>query len=106
MVRDVIKYTSSAPHTFMPGLEVLSQLLPLPLPMQVQAPVAGNATSCFEAIFLYFLRSIKDILIINLKELYSKNINKAVNTSNFPIIFSFSPQLKVRYCWQVLWNWH
>ncbi|GBP08577.1 Protein virilizer [Eumeta japonica] len=31
---EVLAYTTTAPYTFMPGLLVLSELLPLPLPMQ------------------------------------------------------------------------
>ena len=58
MVRDVIKYTSSAPHTFIPGLEIMSQLLPLPLPMQVQAPGAGKqlykSSPMYSTLDLYF----------------------------------------------------
>ena len=42
MVREVIKFISLAPHTFIPGLEILSQLLPLPLPMQILTPVRGE----------------------------------------------------------------
>ena len=41
MVREVIRFISLAPHTFTPGLEILSQLLPLPLPMQILTPVTG-----------------------------------------------------------------
>ena len=41
MVREVIRFISLAPHTFTPGLEILSQLLPLPLPMQILTTVTG-----------------------------------------------------------------
>jgi hypothetical protein len=44
MVKEVFKYIPSAPHTYMPGLEILSQLLPLPLPMQTQSLLTGNNT--------------------------------------------------------------
>lgn len=33
---EVINYTMTAPHTFVPGLLVFSELLPLPLPMQTK----------------------------------------------------------------------
>ena len=42
MVKEVFKYIPSAPHTYMPGLEILSQLLPLPLPMQTQSLLTGT----------------------------------------------------------------
>lgn len=41
MVKEVFKYIPSAPHTYTPGLEILSQLLPLPLPMQTQSLLTG-----------------------------------------------------------------
>lgn len=36
MCGEVIKFTSSTPYTFMSGLLILSELLPLPLPIQTQ----------------------------------------------------------------------
>ena len=38
MIAEVIKYTLSAPHTYMAGLRIFSELLPLPLPIQPKAP--------------------------------------------------------------------
>ncbi|KAJ8713757.1 hypothetical protein PYW07_014127 [Mythimna separata] len=35
---EVISYITTAPYTFVPGLLVFSELLPLPLPMQTKAP--------------------------------------------------------------------
>ncbi|XP_048487450.1 protein virilizer isoform X3 [Plutella xylostella] len=35
---EVISYTMTAPYTFVPGLLVFSELLPLPLPMQTKIP--------------------------------------------------------------------
>lgn len=35
---EVISYTMTAPYTFVPGLLVFSELLPLPLPMQTKTP--------------------------------------------------------------------
>lgn len=35
---EVIQYTMTAPYTFVPGLLVFSELLPLPLPMQAKTP--------------------------------------------------------------------
>jgi hypothetical protein len=42
MIREVFKYIPSAPHTFITGLDILSQLLPLPLPMQTQSVLTGQ----------------------------------------------------------------
>ncbi|XP_049874131.1 protein virilizer [Pectinophora gossypiella] len=35
---EVISYTMTAPYTFVPGLLIFSELLPLPLPMQTKSP--------------------------------------------------------------------
>ncbi|CAH2981543.1 unnamed protein product [Chilo suppressalis] len=35
---EVVSYTMTAPYTFVPGLLVFSELLPLPLPMQTKSP--------------------------------------------------------------------
>lgn len=45
MIGEVIKYTLSCPYHFVPGLMVLSELLPLPLPV----PVQGNELSKLES---------------------------------------------------------
>lgn len=40
MIHEVLKYTLRAPYTFVTGLRVLSELLPLPLPMQIREPLS------------------------------------------------------------------
>ena len=39
MMSEVVKYVTTGPHTFVPGLLVLSELLPLPLPVQTRMPL-------------------------------------------------------------------
>lgn len=36
MVKEVLKYTLTAPYTFLSGLIVISEMLPLPLPVQTR----------------------------------------------------------------------
>lgn len=36
MVQEILKYTKLSPSTFVTGLTVLSELLPLPLPLQTR----------------------------------------------------------------------
>ena len=38
MIIEVINYTLSAPHTYLAGLRIFSELLPLPLPIQTKMP--------------------------------------------------------------------
>lgn len=42
MMSEVVKYVTTGPHTFVPGLLVLSELLPLPLPIQTRTPLPEN----------------------------------------------------------------
>lgn len=42
MMSEVVKYVTTGPHTFVPGLLVLSELLPLPLPVQTRSPLPEN----------------------------------------------------------------
>jgi len=42
MMSEVVKYVTTGPHTFVPGLLVLSELLPLPLPVQTRTPLPEN----------------------------------------------------------------
>ncbi|XP_054715831.1 protein virilizer homolog isoform X2 [Uloborus diversus] len=40
MVQEILKYTKLSPSNFMTGLTILSELLPLPLPLQTREPLA------------------------------------------------------------------
>ncbi|XP_070574528.1 protein virilizer homolog [Ptychodera flava] len=42
MLKEVLEYIPSAPYTFMSGLFLLLELLPLPLPMQVQEALSND----------------------------------------------------------------
>lgn len=42
MIAEVLKYIISGPSTFVPGLNLLSQLLPVPLPMLTKRPLTIN----------------------------------------------------------------
>jgi len=42
MIGEVLKFTLKSPYCFVPGLEVLSQLLPLPLPIQCGTELRGE----------------------------------------------------------------
>lgn len=42
MSGEVIKYVTQAPYTFIPGLLVFSELLPLPLPIQTKLPLTED----------------------------------------------------------------
>ncbi|CAN8001352.1 unnamed protein product, partial [Ixodes pacificus] len=42
MISEVLKYTLRAPYTFVTGLTVLSELLPLPLPLQIREPLSSD----------------------------------------------------------------
>lgn len=42
MLSEIIKYTLTGPHTFLPGLLALSELLPLPLPILTKSPITQN----------------------------------------------------------------
>lgn len=42
MAGEVIKYVTLAPYTFIPGILVLSELLPLPLPIQSKIPLTED----------------------------------------------------------------
>ncbi|WAR13260.1 VIR-like protein [Mya arenaria] len=38
-IRDLLKFTMKAPYTYLSGLQMLSELLPLPLPLQTKEPL-------------------------------------------------------------------
>lgn len=42
MMSEVVKFVTTGPYTFVPGLLVLSELLPLPLPVQTRTPLPEN----------------------------------------------------------------
>lgn len=42
MMAEVVKFVTTGPYTFVPGLLVLSELLPLPLPVQTRSPLPEN----------------------------------------------------------------
>ena len=42
MMRELLKYVLTAPYTFLSGLIVTSELLPLPLPVQTKEPLAES----------------------------------------------------------------
>lgn len=45
MVQEILKYVKLSPSTFVTGLTVLSELLPLPLPLQTrEVRYFGNTT--------------------------------------------------------------
>ncbi|KAF2903313.1 hypothetical protein ILUMI_02877 [Ignelater luminosus] len=45
MCGEVIKYTNSSPYTFITGLLIFSELLPLPLPIQTREPLTTEEVS-------------------------------------------------------------
>ncbi|XP_066999085.2 protein virilizer isoform X2 [Anabrus simplex] len=42
MMSEVVKYVTTGPHTFVPGLLILSELLPLPLPIQTRTALTED----------------------------------------------------------------
>ncbi|CAG7819337.1 unnamed protein product [Allacma fusca] len=50
LVSETLKFTLTAPHTFVSGLTILSELLPLPLPMGAKYPL--DKTECSEGVKL------------------------------------------------------
>lgn len=45
MMSEVVKYVTIGPHTFIPGLLILSELLPLPLPVQTRTSLSEEETN-------------------------------------------------------------
>ncbi|XP_052231908.1 protein virilizer homolog isoform X2 [Dreissena polymorpha] len=41
-VRDLLKFTMKSPYTYLSGLQILSELLPLPLPLQTKEPLTQS----------------------------------------------------------------
>jgi len=62
MVKEVLKYTLTAPYTFLSGLIVISEMLPLPLPVQTRE-VSENF--CFFTFFTKWLLHIIIILVLS-----------------------------------------
>lgn len=50
MMAEVVKYVTIGPHTFVPGLLILSELLPLPLPVQTRTPLSDEEVSIISII--------------------------------------------------------
>ena len=50
MIAEVIKYTLGAPHTYLTGLRIFSELLPLPLPIQTKFPLSKEENETAENI--------------------------------------------------------
>ena len=64
MCGEVLKYITTAPYTFLSGLLIFSELLPLPLPIQTQHPLKDTEISW----------------AINLRKLWSAHLHSHTNT--------------------------
>ena len=50
MIAEIIKYTLSAPHTYLAGLRIFSEVLPVPLPIQTKSPFSQEESKKTENI--------------------------------------------------------
>ena len=70
MVAEVLVFVQSSPHTFVAGLRILSELLPLPLPIQSEKPLtqdeqqrAENMRNLWSAHLFNSESQIRDIIV-------------------------------------------
>ncbi|XP_045461756.1 protein virilizer [Harmonia axyridis] len=77
MCKEVIQYITQAPHTFVSGLLVFSELLPLPLPIQTNEELHENDTA-----WMINLRKLWAAHLHPLSSLIQEFINKLCTTSN------------------------
>ena len=50
MLKELLTFTSSAPHAFVPGLRILAELLPLPLPIDCETPLTEEEQERAESV--------------------------------------------------------
>lgn len=81
MCGEVIKYVTSAPYTFIPGLLVLSELLPLPLPIETKDDLLQD-----EAIWAVNLRKLWSAHLHPHSSIIQELINKLCTTTHQPLL--------------------
>ncbi|XP_044750585.1 protein virilizer isoform X2 [Coccinella septempunctata] len=77
MCKEVIQYITTAPYTFISGLLVFSELLPLPLPIQTNEELQENDTA-----WMINLRKLWAAHLHPLSPLIQDFVNKLCTTSN------------------------
>ncbi|XP_022083896.1 protein virilizer homolog [Acanthaster planci] len=91
MLKEVLQYIQSAACAYIGGLTVLSELLPLPLPMQAQEPL--SATEVQQALNLRRLWSLH----LHSESVHIQQIIKDLGGSSCPPL----QQILRRVCWQL-----
>ncbi|XP_077982853.1 protein virilizer homolog [Glandiceps talaboti] len=91
MLKQVLEYIPSAPYTFMSGLSLLLELLPLPLPMQVQEALTAD-----EVQQALNTRKLWSIHLHSLGPKIQNVINDLAGTGYHPL-----QHILRRVCWQL-----